>query len=285
MLRADLGNARKAWLDDAATPMERAEREATSFLCYVDAQGRYADFHALRHTTGTWLAAAGVHPKIAQSLMRHSTINLTMNTYSHVLVGQEVDAIENLPSLGIEPVSQREKKTGTNDVPVTPLTPPAPENKRVPKILHPLGRQGVAASGKILPASGGSLGDEKRRNPNKIVDSVEVSSDGSGRIRTSVGRSPTDLQSVPFGHSGTLPSSGKNVENAMNPLSLTEPPLPVHSALASKLAFLAECSPLSTAENEPADANLVTLLRAWDSLPDAVKASIATLVKATAPKP
>jgi integrase len=35
--------------------------------------GLYFDFHALRHQTGTLLAASGVHPKIAQSIMRHET--------------------------------------------------------------------------------------------------------------------------------------------------------------------------------------------------------------------
>ncbi len=32
------------------------------------------DFHALRHSFGTLLAAAGVHPKAAQDLMRHILI-------------------------------------------------------------------------------------------------------------------------------------------------------------------------------------------------------------------
>lgn len=30
---------------------------------YEDASGRVIDFHALRHTTGSLLAASGVHPK------------------------------------------------------------------------------------------------------------------------------------------------------------------------------------------------------------------------------
>jgi len=44
---------------------------------YVDDSGRYADFHCLRHNTGSLLAANGVHPKVAQILMRHCDINLT----------------------------------------------------------------------------------------------------------------------------------------------------------------------------------------------------------------
>jgi len=42
------------------------------------------------------LAASGVHPKIAQSIMRHSDINLTMSRYTHIFRGQESQAVESL---------------------------------------------------------------------------------------------------------------------------------------------------------------------------------------------
>jgi len=32
-------------------------------------------FHSLRHTTASLLAASGAHPKVAQSIMRHSVSN------------------------------------------------------------------------------------------------------------------------------------------------------------------------------------------------------------------
>lgn len=54
---------------------------------------RYFDFHALRGETGTLLAASGVHPKVARSIMRHSDINLTMSLYTHTLRGQESEAV------------------------------------------------------------------------------------------------------------------------------------------------------------------------------------------------
>ena len=85
---------------------------------YVDDAGRYCDFHSLRHTTGSLLAASGVHPKIAQELMRHSDINLTMSLYTHTLRGQEADAVNSLPDFS-RPSSQSQKKTGTDDVNVT----------------------------------------------------------------------------------------------------------------------------------------------------------------------
>jgi integrase len=43
--------------------------------------------HDLRHTTATVLLEAGVHPKLVQHLLGHSTVALTLNTYSHVTPG------------------------------------------------------------------------------------------------------------------------------------------------------------------------------------------------------
>jgi integrase len=89
---------------------------ADAGIPFVDAAGRYADFHSLRHTTGSLLAASGVHPKVAQSIMRHSDINLTMSRYSHVLRGQESEAIAGLPDLSLpSKQSQQAKATGTDD--------------------------------------------------------------------------------------------------------------------------------------------------------------------------
>lgn len=68
-------------------------------------------FHSLRHSFGTMLAASGVHPKTAQTLMRHSDINLTMIMYTHTLRGQEATAVESMPDLS----SKANKATGTND--------------------------------------------------------------------------------------------------------------------------------------------------------------------------
>jgi hypothetical protein len=48
------------------------KREKSSVLAYRDEAGRVFDFHSLRHQYISNLAAAGVHPKIAQTLARHS---------------------------------------------------------------------------------------------------------------------------------------------------------------------------------------------------------------------
>ena len=39
----------------------------------------------LRHTAASLLLAAGTHPKVASELLGHSTVTLTLDTYSHVV--------------------------------------------------------------------------------------------------------------------------------------------------------------------------------------------------------
>jgi len=107
--------------DLAATQEVDAQGKVTlKAIPYVDDAGRYADFHALRHTTGSFLAAAGVHPKVAMEIMRHSRIDLTMNIYTHTLKGQNSEAIARLPDLSA-PSAQRERAraTGTDGGDVT----------------------------------------------------------------------------------------------------------------------------------------------------------------------
>lgn len=72
---------------------------AKAGIPFEDEQGRRADFHALRHTYGTMLAKAGIAPRVAMSLMRHTDIRLTMNTYTDPQVFDLVGAVEKLPSL------------------------------------------------------------------------------------------------------------------------------------------------------------------------------------------
>jgi hypothetical protein len=118
MLHADMKVARQQWLNEVKhDPKEYERRQKDGFLKAETYVG-VADFHSLRHTAGTLLAASGAHPKVAQSIMRHSDINLTMGLYTHTLRGQESQAIENLPDLPLTGISQSHKATGTDDRPV-----------------------------------------------------------------------------------------------------------------------------------------------------------------------
>lgn len=49
-------------------------------------------FHALRHTHATLLLKRGTHPRVVQERLGHSSINITMDTYSHVLPGMQKEA-------------------------------------------------------------------------------------------------------------------------------------------------------------------------------------------------
>ncbi|NOX54529.1 MAG: site-specific integrase [Planctomycetes bacterium] len=64
-----------------------------------DAQGRTVDVHCLRHTFATLLARNGVSPSVAQKLMRHSDIRLTMNTYTHLHLADTANAVAALPTI------------------------------------------------------------------------------------------------------------------------------------------------------------------------------------------
>jgi integrase len=45
--------------------------------------------HDLRHTCATILLMAGKHPKYLQELLGHASINITLDTYSHVIEGMD----------------------------------------------------------------------------------------------------------------------------------------------------------------------------------------------------
>lgn len=77
----------------------RLRREQSDFLQPQNREGEKADFHSLRHTAGAWLALAGNHPEVVQTVMRHSSITLTMDTYGHLFPGQDAEAVASLPDI------------------------------------------------------------------------------------------------------------------------------------------------------------------------------------------
>ncbi|MBN1610670.1 MAG: site-specific integrase [Polyangiaceae bacterium] len=120
VLRSDLAADLKPWLRRrpagepvfTGTWMQRGSRmvqrdlEAAG-LPYEDEAGRFYDFHSLRHQFISNLAAAGVHPKVAQELARHSDINLTLSRYTHVAREDEQKAVEGLPRIGDKPARKK----------------------------------------------------------------------------------------------------------------------------------------------------------------------------------
>ena len=49
-------------------------------------------FHDLRHSAASLLLGQGVHPKVVQEMLGHSTIALTLDIYSHVLPTMQQEA-------------------------------------------------------------------------------------------------------------------------------------------------------------------------------------------------
>jgi len=89
---------------------------------YRDDSDRVADFHCLRHTFISNLAAGGVHPKVAQALARHSTITLTMDRYSHLVHEEQAAALSVLPDL-TTPGTETAQAPGTDDPPEDLMSP------------------------------------------------------------------------------------------------------------------------------------------------------------------
>jgi integrase len=83
------------WNWHRTSDMIRADLEAAE-LKYKDASGRYADFHALRHTYITNIGRLPVGMKTHQELARHSEPSLTMR-YTHPDLADKVRALEALP--------------------------------------------------------------------------------------------------------------------------------------------------------------------------------------------
>ncbi len=100
---------------------------AAAGIPYDDAAGRYADFHALRHTYITRLVKSNATVKVCHELARHSDPKLTFGVYSHVGMADTSPALDNLPGLD-KPQAGRQSalalRTGTDNRPVNAVELP-----------------------------------------------------------------------------------------------------------------------------------------------------------------
>ena len=89
-------------LDESGRPVEKPVRWTFDTR---DAGGQVVDLHALRHTFGTRLGSTpGIDPKSVQTLMRHSTPNLTFSVYVHSDKSRLQAAVDALPSISTHPM-------------------------------------------------------------------------------------------------------------------------------------------------------------------------------------
>lgn len=59
----------------------------------------YIKLHGLRHTHATLMLRAGVHPKVVQERLGHSSIAITLDTYSHAVPAMQEDAAARVAAL------------------------------------------------------------------------------------------------------------------------------------------------------------------------------------------
>ncbi|WP_157490960.1 MULTISPECIES: site-specific integrase [Protofrankia] len=71
--------------------------------------------HDLRHAFATLLVAEGVPMRVIMELLGHSTINLTMNTYAHVLPEAQEDAVARLDGLVMGDDQSKEAAEATDE--------------------------------------------------------------------------------------------------------------------------------------------------------------------------
>jgi hypothetical protein len=70
-------------------------------LCWDCVDLDHITFHDLRHTHATILLSQKINPKIVQERLGHSSIILTLDTYSHLVPDIQKEAVNALDMLGI----------------------------------------------------------------------------------------------------------------------------------------------------------------------------------------
>jgi integrase len=109
-LRSGTSAPRPIWVfaDSNGGPLRKSNLIRRSFKPLLEAASLpNIRFHDLRHTAATLLMAEGVHPKVVQERLGHSSIGLTLDTYSHVLPSMQNEAADKLDAaltLSTEPV-------------------------------------------------------------------------------------------------------------------------------------------------------------------------------------
>ena len=139
-----------------------------------DERGRTLDVHALRGTFATLLSKGGVAPRTAQAAMRHSSIDLTTNTYTDPRLLDVCGALDSLPSLNLNasPSTNRNvmRATGTDGRDISRSTDSpkdAPNNAPATGFRGHLGAFPVIASGNTDRRTARKANDENTTIPSE----------------------------------------------------------------------------------------------------------------------
>jgi hypothetical protein len=149
----------------------------------------HLDFHSLRHTTGAWLALQGVHPNVIKTVMRHSTIVLTMDTYGHLLPDQQAETLVAMaPTLEISPMR-------------------AAVGVAVDVRTEPQGGANECDAVRNALTDNDSSADRKSLRIANVCETVLDDATGRGGIRTHTGIAPQGIlspQCLPFHHAAAV---------------------------------------------------------------------------------
>ncbi len=111
--------------------------------CLTQADIRQVRFHDLRHTYASELAAQGAPPKYVQDQLGHSSIQVTMDVYSHFF--------EKRSSVW---VNRLDEQVETDRIEGESATPAQPEGAGLEPRTHKLLKHLVAVEGLEPPARG-----------------------------------------------------------------------------------------------------------------------------------
>jgi integrase len=82
-----------------------------AFVKFIRQHGlRQVRLHDLRHSHATHMLASGVHPKIAQERLGHSSVGITLDLYSHVLPGMQAEAVSRVDAVLRDALDRRVAK-------------------------------------------------------------------------------------------------------------------------------------------------------------------------------
>jgi len=262
LMRADLDAARQSWIGEGANEKDKAERAESHFLAYEDAAGQFCDFHALRHTFISRLVQSGASVKVAQDLARHSSPMLTLGRYAHVQIADHtkaLDALPNLEPMKDTPDQQEAKATGTYDG--RPGSGIAPDRARK---AHGMAKPVINRQDVPLDAG--------QSETLQLLAPVGTCQQPALSVTTApVGARTRNLR---FRRPETLTNQAATQQELTQ--SCDGPNSAPMSAQSPQPGNNRPESP------EPMSADLVAIMDAWPSLPDALKAGIVAMVKASA---
>ena len=121
MRPADASRVARVFATSPTTRTFSADLKRAGIAEY-DELGRRVDRHALRTTTGTLLAQAGVTPQQAQRQMRHADISTTLRHYTDLRLPDQSKAAAKLPSVGVRLSPDETNESDDGD----PTPDPAP---------------------------------------------------------------------------------------------------------------------------------------------------------------